>query len=387
MLLSKVIRFGNHLSQPSIAVCRPEYTMPPTELLAATIDNGTVSVMGCKETGKPSYQDYWYDKFKAGPAKKVAIAYRGEWKRFSYGDGSQRFVFRTLGDVWIFRVLADGTLLAHEGKDGLVLNLAQGVKEVAAMMGWKSTAVGTDDHGLICAYIKEDGKVYYRNYAERFDGTLIWEDESEFPDSFENTKSISLFRGNDYRTGFIVSNGAESKVVFTTRNWAAMGIGDENISAGLSDLMIQTTHITYYDGYGDEKISAGISDLSIKLLYGLSPIPQVTINPDATHIQITFDHDLYSVTGQQAGFTVKDNKNIVFAVTGTAYGADNKTLILSCNDFNNASGNMTVSYDATKATMMGETVALNSFSITFLPTGLVPTVKIPPVPTLLYNAE
>jgi hypothetical protein len=60
-------------------------------------------------------------------------------------------------------------------------------------------------------------------------------------------------------------------------------------------------------------------------------------------------------------------------------------LILSMADFNNAVGNMTITYNGNTNGYLG--MKVHSFTTTFTATGLVPTPPDPPVPLTSINVN
>ena len=123
----------------------------------------------------------------------------------------------------------------------------------------ESTVVGTDDHGLIAAYIKSDGKVYYRNLCEQEDGKLIWDLERQVAGFSGNAVNLNLFITNDYRTGIIIENSQGRIFWFiTSRNWAGMAIASDKIVAR-SNIKVEFIETTKHRVFKEEKISAGIN--------------------------------------------------------------------------------------------------------------------------------
>lgn len=349
------------------------------------IDNST-NIMSLSKTTFDVYPNalFFFDISTLTDIKDSCMAFDGKHeliggkKVFVQNDIPHMAYIKTNGDLFYCEFNSD--LSTH-------FQLATSIISCCVIKGWNSVINDDDNQGYICAYIKSNKTAWYRRYYyHTLSGTTYWDDEVAFTGLPLNLKKISAFKPNDYRVGFIFQTDTDEDYwTISDRTWAAMAVGTEYLSGTLKDLSITVHPVTYWDTFTTEHLSVGLSDMSIALKWGLSPVPQSASNPDAIHIQITFDHEIYNVTGQQAGFTVKDSNNIVFAVTGTAYGSDNKTLILSVSDFNNANGSMTINYDSSKASINGETVLLATFNISFTPIGLVPTATTPPVPTLIYN--
>ena len=125
----------------------------PSAIYEIHIDNGI---------GKTSIRRYpdkrkdgWQDQFEVGPVKAVAIAFDGRWIR----NNKNRWQIVTDEKPYIFYTKNDNKLYVRLWDKEEETHLADNVKKVKAIRGWKSQVIGTDDHGLIAAYIKNNGKV------------------------------------------------------------------------------------------------------------------------------------------------------------------------------------------------------------------------------------
>src|SRR5690606_252275 len=132
--------------------------------------------------------------------------------------------------------------------------LSSGVTKVRMIRAWKSTTIHYLDQGIVVAYIKTDGKVYYRNYCIQEDHTEVWEYEKELTDFTGTAVDVNLFIANDYRMGFVIEdNLGQVHWLVTPRNWGGMASPAEYLAAGVSDVTFEVTPITYPDLYSDDE--------------------------------------------------------------------------------------------------------------------------------------
>ena len=109
--------------------------------------------------------------------------------------------------------------------------MAEGVEKCVALRGWKNVNLWNHDQGLIVAYIKTDGAVYYRNYCKQPpDQGAIWEIERQIVEFPVPTQNISVFRTNDYRTGILCESSGKLYWVIAERDWAGMAYKRNNFS-------------------------------------------------------------------------------------------------------------------------------------------------------------
>ena len=380
---TKISDYTN-VSGVSIAVRRPNINRQADRIYAAFCDDGV---------GKIFYADYkaaisshiWFSEDIIPDAVDISIVFDGKMvKTVPYN----KVELETSDSVpWVFWIDSEGILYGKKLHDETsLITLGNGVA-VSSILGFCNKKFVSLSQGLIIFFVN-NGSVFYRQYING-----VWENPQQIEELPEGLTIVDAYarRTKDYRIVVqCLSIDGTLYEVFTNLDSMGLGLGYEYLTGSITELSIDVYPITHYDTFNTDTLSVGLSDLSIKYMWGLSPVCQSASNPDAYSIVLTFDHDLLNVTGQQAGFTVVDTNDTVFAVTSTAHGEDNRTLILTVNDFNNASGNMTVLYSSTTGTIYGEAgseVPLNNFSVSFTPVGLVPTATEPPVPVAIYNIE
>lgn len=287
------IQEGELLTDVDVTVSRPNAITLPATAYALAINNGLAQV---KSKPLPYDDQYpWEDEFNvATGVTSVAIEFDGYWDR-DYNTG--RFNFVTEEHPWLFYVQA-GNLYMQYWQDSEEL-LATNVTKCAAVRGWvPANGQTANDQGLIVAYIKTDGKVYYRSYCATPTGKA-WESEREVTELGSGVDDLALFRTNDFRVGFLAESGGNVSWVLTARNWAGMSVASDRIALsevkpvlGMVDIFEITTH-----GYNapEETIMPGISNnVAVANLfeteppatiYGVSSAKVV----DANAVDVTFD--------------------------------------------------------------------------------------------------
>lgn len=252
---TEVIRELPNLEDIAVAGRRMNLQEHPDRIFDVHIQDGIV------RTAVRDYPDElekgWRDGIEIEAGKRVGIAFNGEWKRYD-----NRWILITEEHPFIFWTDKSNVLKTQiwQNNDTKII-LAGNVIEFACIRAWKSTAIGNDDNGVLVVYIKNDGKVYYRTFAEQENGEFIWEHEKEIPTTF-TAKTINLFITNDYRTGIILEdNTGEIHYKITDRNWAGMGVQDENINIEL-DFDIALTPINKRKFKSQESININLNFLS-----------------------------------------------------------------------------------------------------------------------------
>ena len=328
----------------------------PDKIYVIYIENGEAHVARTDYIKSIEQANEWEYLYTLGPAVDCAIEFDGRWERTHRDaevcfDSPAQWTHVTMGDPYIFLVLADGSLTVQQGQ-GAPTTLATGVSKVAALRGWKNVYRWQHDHGIICAYIKESA-VYYRTFA--LQGTdanpqpAVWEVERLVDTLPTPAVNVGLFRTNDYRVGILCESAGEIHWAITDRNWAGMAIRDHTVRARGTRLLAQLINVIYDSAYSPPHTIA-TTGAEVSALYCPAMWPEVVSlsNPgpdDAVTILIECDLDLYGdLTGLEAAFTVQDSISTNFAVTATAKGVTDKIIKLTVANFEAAVGDLTVTY-------------------------------------------
>ena len=283
-------------------------------------------------------------QFSLGPGLSVGLAFNGHWERY-------RKFYRLITEEqpWISWVDNAGVLWTQRWDEvETKFELSTNVKKVKMIRAWKNLVILHQDHGIIVGYIKNDGKVYYRNYCIQEDGSEAWEYERELTSFTGVAANINLFITNDYRSGFIIEDNQGKIHWFVThRNWGGMASPAENLITSINDISFSVIPISFTDGDGGvEKIDTSIEDIWFNVAESIYPQLVSISNDDEYTIRLNFNHKIeYDLTTVKSTFSVKDSMNKSFAILTTSAGVDNSELILTLENFNAASGSMFVTYD------------------------------------------
>ena len=224
---------------------------------------------GIVKTAIRHYPDYfhkkWEEAFEVGSGKACAIAFDGHWKLYDY-----KWRYITNEYPHIFWVDNDDKLFVQLWDDvDSRFELAQDVVKVKAIRAWKNVSIALNDHGLVAAYIKNDGKVYYRNYCYQATDEYAWETERLLEEFTGTAISLNLFITNDYRSGIIVQDDSNNVHIFiTSKNWAGMAIPAEKIQASPYEIHLDLIELDYENCYEDIHLQANPYDIKLDLLFG-----------------------------------------------------------------------------------------------------------------------
>lgn len=377
-LYPKTILKGNFLGRIDIAVRKPDVDEKPIESHILYIEDGeafyATSVSPQNSSGR------FKTEFSIGDASLVAIEFDAEWQRNA--EGKYRPI--TLNEPWLLRVKGN-ELLAQKGETFTPLLLDTGnITSLKAVRGWQNRITPEDDHGIVVFYVK-DGLPYYVNYSQQPLGYKDWGTPYLIP-GFTNVTRVSGFRSNDYRLIVLVEQDGLIHQVVSARNWAGIGIPGERVSAGLTGVSVTLTELDY----------VAVNTQQSRLAFNLAPVVDfgskdtyndfyALANPDAFTITARLEQPIFNL--DIVSFRIKDSTNRAFRIDSIAYNKLTLELTLSMEDFNNAYGAVTLSYDAvgTSKNILGNYYL--PFSTAFTPQGLVP-VDIPlPVVVSITNTE
>ncbi len=338
------IQEGALLTELDATTRRPSLYSEPAEAFAVVVNNGVASVKS-----KPlPYDDQipWVDEYVIGAAEMVAIEFDGAWY---YSPSTERgWNFVTEDVPWIFWTNNwGGTLYAQKGNDvDSRIELATAVNKIRAIRGWYTVEEGNyNDQGLIVAYTKTNGTVYYRTLAIQLDGTKQWELERVVSGLPTPVSDLALMRTNDFRVAFIVEYGGEAIWLVTTRNWSAMSIQRERITAKIQDVTFEVHPIVYTDTFETEHIAADINPLFL-VCTPIYPSIKAITNPTEWTLLVEFTHPIsQDMAGWETAFIVKDSILTEFDVLSTEAGPDSKTMKLNMERFSSGTVDFTLWYD------------------------------------------
>ena len=305
------IRQKAGITDISVAARRLNNMGPPDKLYNIWIDNGLI------RTGHREYPDKlkagWQNDFDIENGKAVSIVFDGRWELNKYKTWGQR----TSELPWLFWVDNSNNLKARIWNTGTIYELATGVLKIDSLRGWVPAQAGhLDDQGVIVAYTKSDGKIYYRNYCIQPDEVpTIWESEKEVIELGTGNQGVRLFRTNDFRVGIIGEKTAGNIMVITDRNWAGMSLEPINFSSNLK-LKVELIGLEHIKNESHNE--SFVSDLETELNY--CPLTEIDINVinyvrKKSSVIIGLDKRVVRVEEQPFKITA-DNGNYEYEIIG-----------------------------------------------------------------------
>lgn len=375
------MRTKEGLGDLSVAARRQVPYGRPDKLFNIYVDNGTVKTA---TRDYPSYEeDKWKDQFSLGSGSAVAIAFDGYWELYR-----DKWQMNTSEKPWVFWA-NDGILYAQYWDDeDTKVEITTGVSKVKAIRGWINRNILIQDQGVIAAYIKTDGKVYYRNYCMQEDGNRVWENEKEVTQFTGTAVNLNLFITNDYRVGFIIEDSTgKINIYITSRAWAGMGVRPDYISARPGSNAINFIPIKYWKTLNKEKINSSPGASSFNCLYGSSYNEMTAINVDngdgdyGRKVLVTTKHCMFDVSAEEFSLS---NSSTTYNPIGIEVISDTEFVVQFVN-FNNAQGDLKLTF--TRQTSVNEAgYAFGSMKTTFTPEGLV-HVYNPPIVLNVWSVD
>jgi len=264
-LNARTIRTGNSLGPLDVCLRREDKYQDPTEIVMLYVEGGYAKVATIPYVHSPD-QNFSY-QYTIGPATDVACDFDGRFEFIEdhsgiYFDTETIWALVTFGDPY-FSIVSSGALTIWQGQTQIISLAGDSIVKCSLLRGWKSINHVLTDQGIICAYTKTDGKVYYRAFCEQEGGSFIWELEHEITEFVPPVSNLGLFRAADFRTGFLAEINGNIQLLLTIRSWSAMGILPDHIFSMISNVQVEVFEILYQDfEHPDEHISSTISNIN-----------------------------------------------------------------------------------------------------------------------------
>ena len=367
----------------SIAIRHTTYGRGSDAVYLACVRDGYANVVKSKAYTVMSRHEFVDTGFRE-VADHVTIAFDGTMPKHT----SNKYEFLTEASPWVFWT-ASGALYARKlgTADTITLASANATWVDAIRATWSEIAAF--DFGLCCFFIVS-GAVYYRQLIGG-----VWYDAEAIPaaalptvDSGVTWEQVSCSRTWDWRIALqLKASDGKMYELFTQ----FMGIGSksaEHIEVKSIKATGNLIPVDYLDAAENEHINISSIAATGSLIYGLSSKPVSAENADDGNgnygliVNITMDYPVTGVTDNAAAFALTDSGGGSYACTAATVA--DKVVTLTCVDFNAAYGKtLTVAY--TPGTIMSPAVAMEAWTITFTPTGLVPTTVPAPTVTEVAN--
>ena len=375
----RIVRTSSELTDSSIAVKHPKFLGDDEDIWVAYCQNDTLHIKHAKNTEVIQPND-WQSYSFTDDAVACAICFDSVAKKNTSGI----WEFVTEQWPWVFWVTPSGVLYAKMctpvGVMAIELAVAN-VTDVSAVRG-PASDTGNWDLGMTVFFVM-NGDLYYRQYI---DGE--WYDAELVNNSVVNDltiQKIQAFNTWDYRVGvqILTSNNDLYELYSFCEGIGARGT--EHLEMGVSGVG-QLFRVQYSDGYvNPEHISMSLS-ASGGMTYGLSTVPvsaeNIPVSGDYGHkVKVTMD---YPNTGGSAGeFILRDSNGIIYSCESVS--VNDTEITLTFVNFNLAYSASYCEVVYTQGTLMSPVVATDSFTIQFVPTGLVNPSTPPPSVVQIYN--
>lgn len=346
LFIVETIHNKDNLSDLDTALKRSSTIAKPHEAYLIYIENDRVKTAKKELPYDPMVE--WEYQFEVDMGFSVAIEFNGYWER---DYKTRRFNFVTEDVPWIFWVDPVNDLQAQLWDDeNTKTELAEDVVKVVAMRGWIPAEAGhTDDQGLIVAYTKSDGLVYYRNYCIQSTGEYAWEVERQIVALPGPADNIGIFRTNDFRVGFLAEVAGAAHWALTTRNYSGMSVWPETIKASISSLSIDFIPIKYTDLFSSDEYILTTSSFEANLCPFDTEDTAIISSKrtSATTLRIRFNQLVLNTSGQQEAFIIKTQSgDITYTASATSGSGD--TLEITTIESVPITNSLTVIYDASR---------------------------------------
>ena len=377
---TEVIRTKEGLGDLSVATRRLKPYGSPDSIYNIYIDNEVV------KTAIREYPDVnhegWVDQFELGSGIACAITFDGYWELYK---GKWQMV--TSEKPWIFWVDNSGVLWGQIWDEvDTKVEIATSVSKVKAIRGWRNVNMPSVDQGVIAGYIKNDNKLYYRNYCYISSGLYGFEAEREVT-NFISAVNLNLFITNDYRVGFIIEDlTGQIQYVLTERAWAGMGFAPSyfQTTAEMKLELKEVEHISLFN----REIFEIVPDILLELLYSsdINTFISASNFEDENEnfgINVIFDTEQRIILFDPTAFELYDDNNVRFrGMTGSRI--NDRRFIVQFENFNNAIGDIKIQAIGGMLTNEGGSY-YSTFSFIFTPTGLIPEAIDPPEVEVIWN--
>ena len=381
----------------------------PEKIDALYLENGNAYRREISWDSFTSKYPQWTDKglFRENVVD-ISIEYDGDWNK-SHAGQLWRFICSPV--PFLFYVNTDNELyVQHDELFPADTLLATNVTEISTVRGWKDTRPGNlRDQGLIVAYTKTDGLLYYRTYAlQPVTGVIVWEFERNV-DFGGPVSSFHITKTNDYRVAFAAEVVGEIKLLLTKPLFQGSSVPDAILNWGVSLTKFELLPVRRVNieengepHIDDHHLTWELSIPTFDLRYASTdncfvsgtaynyPIPDTDPETEepfdnwGRRIVVEMFRPTYGNAGNGVVTVIDSNSNVypvenITEIEGDKVYRTSQLLLLDVSDFNLAE-NQTITITHQSGFVNGLNNNYDTFSITFTPEGLnAPSAGIPEV--------
>ena len=342
-------------------------------VFVAYVSNGVLTVKSAALT-YPISNMAWTQELSIPNCSGCALEFDGSFVRVPHG----KVEFRTESIPWLFYTTTGNQLMGGL-LGGTYEAIAGNVTAFDSIRGVASIYKDIDQ-GFIVFYIVS-GSVYYR---QRISG--VWEEQQTVGLTPAGAVSIKAERTFDWRIVLQITDNTGALHEVFTKMAISAHVNYEQLTAKIENT-VAVYEVAYLDTMSQHEYLTGLIDMVITTLWGIAPkVLSIANEDDGTgdhgfKVRITFDADLFSVSGNAAAFSMVDD--FAASYDCTAIGQDGRELILTFEDFNNATNPIMLTY--TPGTIIGEVELVEAFALEFSATELDPVFQEPPAPVSAEN--
>lgn len=287
----------------------------------------------------------WTLRYNFGSGIAAAIEFDGNWL---LRDKENTYTLETDETPFVFIIETDGTLVVYQNAD--INNrkvLDTNVTQLSTVRGYKSINIKEQDQGLVCAYVKNDGTLWYMQYIyNTTTETYIWNTPLQL-ESYIDVTNVNIYRLNDYRLCFCIATQNLKYWLLTDRTYIGGSITPERADITFSQKGLFNLVNTVNTGTACvfENVHASQDLFYIDYTYPLRFTPEeeesslsdlltFTVNGSAVDIKDIYieDDKLYIQTVEPVAWTRQSNAEIQLII-------NNKTQSLwICTASNNKMG-------------------------------------------------
>lgn len=189
----------------------------PDQVWIIGIEKGKVLVSKRQYSENQTSRPEWKGEYTPGKGIAAAIEFDGSWV---LREQAERYTLETQDQPWYFWVDENHVLYGQFGNDEETrIALGTDVADVSACKGYSSNLFREQDQGLVIAFLKTNGKAFYRQYVlNTGTGQKQWLSETAL-EPLEEWTDVRVHRLNDYRIGFELSNSSHNVWLISERTY------------------------------------------------------------------------------------------------------------------------------------------------------------------------